>query len=348
MSSLDLPPRGLAGVIVESAMFLLNALVAFSGNLLVCIAIYRNPRLRSTTNLYIGALAVSDILSATITQPLAAGVLMTGSWVYGPAVCRLYGFFAHFLIYVSVHTMTLTAINRFYRVTKSRLVYNRAFTLKRSLVYIAAVWAFEAVAVLLPVIGGFGRLVFLPEYSACGLAFESDLANNGFNGFQITAYSVVPAVVIIISYVKVSRTIKAHNANIAGNLSTNGRDTGLSVEEIKITNTLFLLVLGFAVCWGPSFVIVLIVNVYYDHMPHVFSFIAAFLLALSSAINPFIYTITNRNFKNEFSKILRLKKVREIHVEPAVPMETRPRASQGRKELGANQKVVNVKLSSQL
>ena len=41
----------------------LNVL-SLTGNTLVCIAVFKNVRLRSTTNLYIVTLALSDLLSA--------------------------------------------------------------------------------------------------------------------------------------------------------------------------------------------------------------------------------------------------------------------------------------------
>ena len=78
-----LVPRSTAQVVGESMIFLTIDLLAFSGNLLVCLAMYRNPRLRTTTNIYITTLAVSDILNSLIVQPLTVGTIMTGRWVAG-------------------------------------------------------------------------------------------------------------------------------------------------------------------------------------------------------------------------------------------------------------------------
>ena len=61
MSNLDLPSRGLPVIITEESVCMV---LSITGNSLVCIAAYRNPNLRSTTNLYIIALAVSDLLCA--------------------------------------------------------------------------------------------------------------------------------------------------------------------------------------------------------------------------------------------------------------------------------------------
>ena len=45
-------------------------MVCLIGNSLICIAVYRNAKLRSSTNLYIISLAISDIINAVIVMPL--------------------------------------------------------------------------------------------------------------------------------------------------------------------------------------------------------------------------------------------------------------------------------------
>ena len=50
---------------------------------MVCTAVYKNTRLRTTTNLYIIALAISDLMSGVFVMPFALGVLIKGEWVYG-------------------------------------------------------------------------------------------------------------------------------------------------------------------------------------------------------------------------------------------------------------------------
>ena len=56
--------RNLFLIILEvSSLVILNVL-SLLGNILVCISVYRNSRLRTTSNLYIIALALSDLISA--------------------------------------------------------------------------------------------------------------------------------------------------------------------------------------------------------------------------------------------------------------------------------------------
>ena len=88
MSNLELPSRSLPAVITEAIACVSLNITSIIGNSLVCIAAYRNPKLRSTTNLYIIiALAVSDLLCATIEMPLASSTLVIGRWDFGDVVC---------------------------------------------------------------------------------------------------------------------------------------------------------------------------------------------------------------------------------------------------------------------
>ena len=126
-------------ILTRSAKPLTVTMVCLIENSLICIAVYRNARLRSSTNLYIISLAISDIINAIIVMPFTVGVLITGEWPFGEAVCDFHAFFTLFSVYVSPTTMGLTAFNRYVRIVKPQH-YPRIFTDTRSKIYIAAVW----------------------------------------------------------------------------------------------------------------------------------------------------------------------------------------------------------------
>ena len=50
MTSLELPTRNLATVVIEASIGLAMNIRSIVGNFLVCLAVYKNPKLRSTTN----------------------------------------------------------------------------------------------------------------------------------------------------------------------------------------------------------------------------------------------------------------------------------------------------------
>ena len=101
MSNLELPFRSLAVVITGTSALLIMNIVSVIGNNLVCLAVYRNPNLRSTTNLYIIALAVSDLICATIEMPLASAVFIIGKWDFWTPYVRFK---------VSIHIMNIVSV----------------------------------------------------------------------------------------------------------------------------------------------------------------------------------------------------------------------------------------------
>ena len=74
-----LEERNTATVVVETAIFSLVMALSLFGNLLVCYAVYKNPRLRCPSNYYIISLAFSDIFQALCTMPLSIVMLATGN-----------------------------------------------------------------------------------------------------------------------------------------------------------------------------------------------------------------------------------------------------------------------------
>ena len=78
MSNLELPSRSLPVVITEAGVCIALSITSIIGNSLVCVATHRNSNLRSTTNLYIIALAVSDLLCGIVEMPLASATLIIG------------------------------------------------------------------------------------------------------------------------------------------------------------------------------------------------------------------------------------------------------------------------------
>ena len=111
------------------------------GNLLVCLTVYRNPRLRQPSDyyMYIISLALSDILHALFTMPLSVGMLDTGDWRYGNSACYFMAISMLSLTSTTIFTMTLMVLNRYYKIVKPAK-YQNIFTIKFVIVIGALAW----------------------------------------------------------------------------------------------------------------------------------------------------------------------------------------------------------------
>ena len=78
LHSSELLKRAQHLVWIEAIFLAIVNTVAISGNISVCYAVYRNQRLRSLANMFIVALAVSDLLISVSCMPLSVATLVQG------------------------------------------------------------------------------------------------------------------------------------------------------------------------------------------------------------------------------------------------------------------------------
>ena len=122
-------------VICEAFFYFLTILMAVIGNSSVLLAVYRNRRLRTIPNYYIASLAISDILLPLLRAPYSVTVVIIGFWPFSHNACQVQGFVVIILACSSLLILTLTAINRFYRIVRTKH-YRRIFTKRNTVIMI--------------------------------------------------------------------------------------------------------------------------------------------------------------------------------------------------------------------
>lgn len=297
--------RSTADYIIETALFIIINVMALLGNLLVCLIFYKNPRLRSVTYLYILALAVSDVAMATFCMPLVWGVLLVGEWRYSSVVCGMHGFAVLFLAFVSLQMIALLAFNRYCRVVKPWL-FRRIFTKQFVIFSLLAVVLSAAFFLGLPLVTGWGFFRFHSGKITCVLEFHHQTIDKIYTGILGLVIVVLPFAVITFCYTKVFLKVQKHRQRFSSIDYTNGNipNSRLSVEEIRITKTLFAMVLGFTLCWVPIFVIEFTDSATGNHsLPRRVYLLNVFLVSISAVINPIIYGVLNRTFRMEYYKM---------------------------------------------
>ncbi|XP_068725014.1 melatonin receptor type 1B-A-like [Montipora capricornis] len=304
-----LQSRNVFIVVVEvSALIVLN-LLSLMGNTLVCMSVYRNIGLRTTTNLYIIALAISDLLSAVFVMPFVTAVLASGHWIFGEVICNVLAFFSAFIIYVSPVTMGLTALNRYVRMCRPDREYQRFFSTKKSLTLLVSVWVIVACYSGLPNIVGLRKNTFFPNIASCAIDHLSESGRLIHYCIVVSLFLLTPLTITIFSYVKVAKKIQHHKTEIS---FLRQNSPIISAREIRISKSLFVVVFAFMICWIPLWIIVLLMRFHLvEKLPRNVKLLSFFFLYLSNTINPLIYAGMNRCFRREFRKIIceRKKKV---------------------------------------
>ena len=194
----ELKQRSLALNILEPCILVIMTTACLVGNSLICIAVYRNEMLRTSTNLYLISLAMSDIINAVIVMPLTVGVLITGEWPYSEAVCDFHAFFTLFSVYVSPTTMGLTAFNRYVRIVKPQN-YPRIFSEARSKIYVAAIWLTVAGYVSIPKMAGWTDYGFFAGYAVCTIVQPTETMRTVHYSIVICFFFLLPLGVASVS-----------------------------------------------------------------------------------------------------------------------------------------------------
>ena len=295
--------RSTPDYIIETTLYIIINLMALFGNILVCLIVYKNPRLQTVTFQYIFALAISDVTMAVFCMPLVWGVLLVGEWRYSREVCGVHGFAVLFLAFVSLQAIALLAFNRYCRVIKPWL-FRKIFTKKFVVLSLLAVVVSAAFFLGLPLVTGWAYFHFHSGKITCVLEFHHQAIDKIYTGILGLVIVVIPFGAITFCYTKVLLKVQKHRQRFQSIDSISAQSSRMSVEEVNITKTLFAMVLGFTICWVPVFVIEFTDSATGNHsLPRRVYLLNVFLVSISSAINPVIYGVLNRTFRLEYYKM---------------------------------------------
>ena len=194
----------------ESGIGIILDVTALVGNLLVCLAFYRNPCLRTITNIFILSLAITDLLVAILIMPITTASSVANKWIAGDYGCKISSFVGYVLVGTSLLTVMLLAVNRYIRVVRPSM-YRKIYSKQRSALMAAGAWIITTLLAIL-------------AYSVTGLefrlkprclpVFQNETAFFLFNIVK-GAYLFFPSLVIILCYVRIYQTIHRHNTAIS-------------------------------------------------------------------------------------------------------------------------------------
>ena len=314
----ELLNRGLGLQILEVTLGIIMILIAFTGNLFVCLATYRNPKLRTIPNYYITTLAVNDTLLSVVVMLLSLVANIAGHWIIGGVLCQFQGFVGTVLGTVSLFTIALTAVNRYFKIVKTKS-HPRLYTKKTALRSIAGIWALSSL-VPVPYLSIGNRYIYHPGKHMC--IFDLDNSNMYYALTTIICFFLVPFGVITFCYFQVFRTVRDHKQKMVS--SRRGTEARFSGREVKLTRLLFAIFVGFLFSWIP-FVVTDILGVVQGQfsLPRSTYAVYSLSIGLGSCINPIIYGFVNSDFRNEFKAMLELKIFRKTSC-PVIAVTIKP------------------------
>ncbi|KAM7130399.1 motilin receptor isoform 1-T1 [Ciconia maguari] len=299
---LALPVRVLVPV---TAVCLGLFVVGVAGNVLTVLVIRSYCDMKTTTNLYLGSMAVSDLLILLGLPFDLYRLWRSRPWIFGQLLCRLSHYLSEGCTYCTILHITALTVERYLAICfplKAKVVVTK----RRVKVVIGVLWAFAFLSAspfffLVGVEQPDNHTDFSRECKPTLQAVESGLLATMF--WVTTSYFILPVICLNILYCFIGRELWQSNTGLRGPNAVL-REKGHR-QTIKI---LAVVVLAFVICWLPFHIgRIIFINTQDTRMmlfSQYFNIFALQLCYLSASINPILYNLISKKYRAAAYKLL--------------------------------------------
>nr|KAF6346678.1 histamine receptor H2 [Pipistrellus kuhlii] len=278
-------------------------LLTIAGNVVVCLAVGLNRRLRSLTNCFIVSLAVTDLLLGLLVLPFSAVYQLSCRWSFGRVFCNIYTSLDVMLCTASILNLFMISLDRYCAVT-APLRYPVLVTPLRVGVSLVLIWAVSITLSFLSIhlgwnsreeAGGGANRTVLPCKVQVNLVY-------GLVDGLVTFY--VPLLVMCVTYFRIFRIAREQ----ARRIHQAGPWRAATLREHKATVTLATVMGAFVLCWLPYFTVFVYRGLRGDAaVNQTFEAVVLWLGYANSALNPILYAALNRDFRTAYQQLLRCR-----------------------------------------
>ena len=304
--------------IIEASILVFICTASILGNISLFFVFTRRKNLRTISNGFLLNLAFADLLVSVLNMPITVVTIVEQRWIFGDNACVLLGFTTMLSFVSSVMSLAMIAINRYYYVVQWK-TYPASFTPKKSILFAGVVWLISLLLSLPPLLG-WAEYRYIPGKSYCFVSWPSDVY---YMYFMLTICFFGPLTIMCLSYfnilkftreakrrvdqhrdIKTQQEKQTKQENEICSYERSKRRFRMTQEEIKITNTLLIVVACFMACWAP-FAITMFIDVYYPHpLPRAIDIGTLLLGYANSMCNPVVYGIRNQAFRSELVRLV--------------------------------------------
>lgn len=278
--------------IVNAVITILSVLVVLV-NVTICLLVVANKSLRTYTNGFLVSLAVSDILLGGVLFPVILTIPESNASGYIISVILLSGVANHCCI----------TFDRFIAVCYP---FSYSFLIDKYFAkMLLSAWLVATGISLLP------------------LFWNTDTAltiHQVYLFIEIVVFIFVPYLLILIAYCLVFKKLREHFKLLQEtNISITRREQARRLSsEAKIAKVCLILIATFALCWFPIIYMTSAMALRkLGIVPDILPTVSKFALALSSLINPLLYSFKKEDFRSAVKKVF-TRNVIHVQVHPTV------------------------------
>ncbi|XP_076306279.1 G-protein coupled receptor moody-like isoform X2 [Tachypleus tridentatus] len=285
------------------------SIIGIFGNLLTIVALVKCPRVRSATAVFIVSLSISDFLYNAISFPFSASDYILQKWIYGDALCVFYPFTQYLNGGLSLLFVTAIAINRYVLIAHQGL-YEKIYQKRNIAMMIVGICLFAFIVLLPTLIGAWGRFGYDKSILTCTIL---EVDGRSSKAFLFIFGFVIPCITIVVCYARIFYVVKKSSSRlnmyktVEMKEKKSARDFKRREEEWRVTRMVLIIFCCFLVCYLPNTIVKVIDEQNKYPVLHILVYI---LIYASASINPIIYGVTNKQYRQAYKTVLMCRRPR--------------------------------------
>ncbi|NP_001037033.1 leucine-rich repeat G protein-coupled receptor precursor [Bombyx mori] len=268
---------------------------AVVGNVAVLLVLLTNHTELTVPRFLMCNLAFSDLCTGLYLLMLAVVDLRSYgeffnyayNWQYGVG-CKIAGFLSVFSGQLSVITLTIVTLERWFAITYA-IYLERRISLSTAAKIMLGGWLFSSLMAGLPLLG-------VSDYSSTSICLPVESKDIGVVIYQGSLFltNALAWVTIVVCYVQIYRSLGGGGENYGGRRAA-------AAAERRIANKMALLIGTDLLCWAPVafFGVTALAGVPLVDVSHG-KVLLVFFYPLNACANPFLYAILTKQYRRDF------------------------------------------------
>lgn len=292
---------GLEAVLVPLA-FALIFVVGMIGNSALLYYVLRK-RTCSPHSIYIINLSIGDIIMISVSMPFVSTFYIFNEWPYGEVICKLSEFVQTLCTAVTIFSITALSIERY-------LIYS-AQSQKKPVAFVVVflIWMFAFIFAMPDLVSS--NIIKVADNEYCLLYRQEwgEVYSQVLTLTKLLLLFVIPLILILFFYIKIAVKLWMQPQHTEQNCVP-GPETPISytaIDDVRkrkiLTIIVICLVCAFIFCWLPRHIYL----IWFHFLPgdfnlfwHIFKTTGFCLMFANSSINPLLFLIIDRRFRQCF------------------------------------------------
>lgn len=291
----------LAESIIIGTILSLFIILAVAGNILVCVAVFTDRRLKHLNNLLLVSLAIADLLVGTLVMTFAVINDILDKWIFGPVFCDIWISGDIMCSTASILNLCVISLDRYIHI-RDPFTYENWMNWKKIAAMISGVWIMSGAISFIPI-----HLEWHKNAEDRGVPMEENVCamelNPTYSVVSSTISFYIPCIVMLTIYIQLYCYARRHIKSIKKTQTPQFGGKTSTTQDHKAAVTLGIIVGVFLFCWLPFFIVNLIAG-FCKCVPLILFKILTWLGYVNSCLNPIIYSIFNQEFRDAFRRIL--------------------------------------------